>query len=133
MSRKEVASWSRLASGTRTPSRVMRAFWTTRSAILSSRFSVVNPGVPASTTKPLTWPSATSLAQITVRSAKLALPIHFLRPSSTQPFPSRRAVVARPRAAPEPTSGSVSPKAPSCSMRAMAGSQRRFCSSEPQR
>jgi hypothetical protein len=133
VSRNEVAAWSRLVSGTRTSSRVIRAFCTTRRAILSSRFSVTNPGVPASTTKPLTWPSSTSRAQITVRSAKLALPIHFLCPASAQVSPSRRAVVARPREAPEPTSGSVSPNAPSSSMRAMAGSHRCFCSSDPQR
>ena len=33
----------------------------------------------------------------------------------------------------EPWSGSVRPKAPICSIRAMAGSQRCFCSSEPSR
>jgi hypothetical protein len=67
------------------------------------------------------------------RSAKLPLPIHFFCPSSTQLSPSRRAVVRRPRATSEPASGSVSPKAPSSSMRAIAGSQRCFCSSDPQR
>ncbi len=46
--------------------------------------------------------------------------------------PSRRAVVVRPPAAPEPTSGSVSPNAPIFSSRAIAGSHRCFCSSEPQ-
>ena len=61
---------------------------------------------------------------MTTRSAKVALPIHFFSPSSTHSSPSRRAVVARPPAIPEPTSGSVSPKAPISSIRAIAGSQR---------
>ena len=95
--------------------------------------SKVMPSVPFSTTKPLTWSSASSRAQITTRSAKDALPIHFFSPSSTHSSPSRRAVVARPPAIPEPTSGSVRPKAPISSIRAIAGSQRSRCSSEPHR
>jgi hypothetical protein len=59
----------------------MRAFCTIRSAILCSCFSAVNPGVSFRTTKPFTWPSATSLAQITVRSPNVALPIHFFCPN----------------------------------------------------
>ena len=86
--------------------------------------SKVMPSVPFSTTNPLTWSSASSRAQITTRSAKDALPIHFFSPSSTHASPSRRAVVARPPAIPDPTSGSVSPKAPISSIRAIAGSQR---------
>ncbi len=36
VSRNESAFWKRFASGTRTPSSVIWAFWTTRSAILSA-------------------------------------------------------------------------------------------------
>ena len=60
----------------------------------------VNPSVPASTTNPLTWSSATSRAHTMIRSAKVALPIHFFCPFSTQTSPSRRAVVVRPPATP---------------------------------
>ena len=77
VSANELACCSRFASGTRQSSRVIRAFCTIRSAILPWIFSVVKPGVPVSTTKPLTWLSATSRAQTTTRSAKVALPIHF--------------------------------------------------------
>ena len=68
-----------------------------------------------------------------IRSAKEALPIHFFAPLSTHPSPSRRAEVSSPAEMAEPTSGSVSPKAPICSIRAMAGSQRSCCSGEPHR
>jgi hypothetical protein len=40
-------------------------------------------------------------------------------------------VVPGPRAAPDPTSGSVRPKAPISSIRAIAGSQRCRCSADP--
>ena len=133
VSSKELAFWSRLASGTRTPERWTSAFCTTRSAILSWVTSKVMPSVPFSTTNPFTWASAWSRAQMTTRSANEALPIHFFSPSRTHSSPSRRAVVARPPAIPEPVSGSVSPKAPISSIRAIAGSHRSRCSSEPQR
>nr|WP_261818387.1 hypothetical protein [Nocardioides sp. OK12] len=81
----------------------------------------------------MTSPSSSSRAQMITRSAKEALPIHFFSPLSTQPSPSRRAVVARPIEMAEPTSGSVRPKAPISSIRAIAGSQRSRCSSEPHR
>jgi hypothetical protein len=89
--------------------------------------------VSGSTTKPCTRSVSTSWAQTITRSAKLPLPIHFFCPSSTQLSPSRRAVVRSPRAASDPESGSVSPNAPISCIRAIAGSQRSFCSSEPQR
>src|SRR5260370_31302573 len=82
---------------------------------------------------PFTWPSATSRAQIIVRSPKVALPIHFFCPFSTHESPSRRAVVSRPPEVPEPTSGSVKPKEPIFSSRAIGGSHFCFCSSEPPR
>jgi hypothetical protein len=58
------------------------------------------------------------------------LPIHFFRPFSTNESPSRRAEVSSPTAS-EPCAGSVSPKAPIFSSRAIAGSHRSRCSSEP--
>ena len=61
----------------------------------------------------------------------MPLPIHFLAPSITQVSPSRRAEVSRATES-EPWSGSVSANAPIFSSRAMAGSQRCFCSSDPQ-
>ena len=64
-------------------------------------------------------------------SHHVALPIHFFCPFSTHVSPSRRQVVVRPRATPEPTSGSVSPKAPTRSQRRSAGSHSACCSSDP--
>src|SRR2546421_6830642 len=77
VSLKVLAFCRRLASGTRQLSIVIKAFWTTRKAILFLIFSVLKPGVPFSTTKALTLPSETSRAHTTHRSAKVALPIHF--------------------------------------------------------
>ena len=71
--------------------------------------------------KPLTWPSSTSFAQMTVMSEKVALPIQRLAPFSTHESPSRFAVVRRPCAESEPDSGSVSPNAPSTSPLASFG------------
>ena len=70
---------------------------------------------------------------MTTRSAKVPLPIQRFSPSSTHSSPSRRAVVSSPRATSEPPCGSVSPNAPISSIRAIAGSQRSRCSSEPHR
>ena len=58
------------------------------------------------------------------------MPIQRFAPSSTQVSPSRRAVVSRATES-DPWSGSVSAKAPIISIRAIRGSQRSFCSSEP--
>ncbi len=58
------------------------------------------------------------------------LPIHFFCPFSTKESPSRRAEVSSATAS-EPCCGSVRPKAPIFSMRAIAGSHRCRCSSEP--
>ena len=88
------------------------------------------PGDPFSTTNALTCPSSVLRAQTTIRSATVPSPIHRLRPFSTQPSPSRRAEVSRATES-DPWSGSVSANAPSLSIRAMSGSQRAFCSSEP--
>ena len=71
-------------------------------------------------------------AQTTATSATEPFVIHILAPFRIQSSPSRRACV---RIAPgsEPASGSVRPKQPSSSPAAIRGSQRCFCSSEPQR
>src|SRR2546428_9116116 len=68
---------------------------------------------------------------MTVTSLKVALPIHFFWPLSTQVSPSRRAVVVKPPEVPEPTSGSVRPNAPIFSRRAIGGSPLRFFFSSP--
>jgi hypothetical protein len=89
------------------------------------------PGVPFSTRKPRISPSSVC-AQTTATSAIVPFVIHIFAPFRTQSEPSRRAWV---RIAPgsEPASGSVSPKQPIVSPRCIGGSQRSFCSSEPQR
>ena len=111
---------------------VIRPFWTTLSAILFSIFSTLKPGVVLfSTMKPLTWLSSTSRAQMIDTSHHGALPIHFFWPLRIQLSPSRLAVVVSPPPVPEPTSGSVRPKHPIFSRRAIGGSHFCFCSSEP--
>src|SRR5260370_13306366 len=84
-------------------------------------------------TKPLTWLSSRSRAQMTEMSHHGELPIHFFWPLRTQVSPSRFAVVRRPLADPEPTNGSVRPKQPIFSMRAIG--RNHFClySSDPPR
>jgi hypothetical protein len=62
----------------------------------------------------------------------VALPIQRFSPSRTHSSPSRVAVVSIPPATSEPPCGSVSPNAPICSIRAIAGSQRSCCSGVPQ-
>ena len=71
-------------------------------------------------------------AQTTATSEIEPFVIHIFAPLRIQSEPSRRALV---RIVPgsEPASGSVSPKQPIASPRCIAGSQRSFCSSEPQR
>src|SRR5277367_3719318 len=81
--------------------------------------------------KPFTWLSATSRAQMIETSHQGALPIHFFWPFKDHVSPSRLAVVVRPPPEPEPTSGSVRPKHPIFSMRAIGGSHFCFCSSDP--
>ena len=134
VSRKDASAWRRLASGTRQSLSVIWPFWTTFRAILFWIFSTLKPGVVLfSTMKPLTWLSAASRAQMIETSHHGALPIQRFWPLRTQMSPSRLAVVSRPAPAPEPTSGSVSPKQPIFSMRAIGGSHFCFCSSDPPR
>src|SRR6202166_3224574 len=99
---------------------VVRAFWTTLRAILFWIFSTLNPGVVLfSTINALTWLSARSRAQMIEMSHHGELPIHFFWPLRIHVSPSRFAVVVRPPEAPEPTRGSVKPKQPICSQRAI--------------
>jgi hypothetical protein len=65
-----------------------------------------------------------------VTSAKVALPIQRFAPSIMYSSPSRLALVSSITAS-EPWFGSVSPKAPIFSHRAIGGSHFSFCSSEP--
>jgi len=65
------------------------------------------------------------------RSHQGALPIQRFWPFRIQLSPSRFAVVVRPPPVPEPTSGSVRPKQPIFSKRAIGGSHFCFCSSVP--
>ena len=134
VSRNDESAWRRFASGTRQSFRVIWPFWTTLRAILFWIFSTLKPGVVLfSTMKPLTWLSARSRAQMIDTSHHGALPIHRFWPLRIHVSPSRFAVVSRPPPAPEPTNGSVSPKQPIFSMRAIGGSHFCFCSSDPPR
>ena len=78
----------------------------------------------------MTWPSSSERAQTTTTSAIEPLPIQRFSPSRIQSSPSRRALVSSATES-EPCAGSVSANAPTASSRAIAGSQRCFCSSEP--
>src|SRR3954454_14836471 len=71
-------------------------------------------------------------AKISATSALLPSEIHILLPVISQP-PSTFLARVFWLAASEPVSGSVNPKHPSASPEHSAGSQRCFCSSEPQR
>src|SRR5256885_4424960 len=83
------------------------------------------------TRKPLISPASVR-AHTTATSAIVPFVIHIFVPSRIQSEPSRRACV-RLDPGSEPASGSVSPKHPIASPSCMGGSQRCFCSSEPQR
>src|SRR5271157_2151635 len=98
-----------------------------------SIFLTEKPGLSLPTTKPLTWFEVSSRAQMMLISAKVAFPIHFFSPLSTQASPSRRQVVIIPPDVADPTRGSVRPNEPIFSNRIIAGNQRCFCSSSPQR
>ena len=94
---------------------------------------VENPGVSRGTRKPLipppSWPVC---AHTTATSAMPPLVIHIFVPVRIQSRPPFRALVRMPDGS-LPKSGSVSPKQPIASPSCIAGSQRCFCSSEPQR
>src|SRR6202795_4181972 len=113
---------------------VIRPFCTTLRAILFWIFSTLNPGVVLfSTINALTWLSARSRAQMIDMSHHGELPSFFFWPLGAQVPPSRLAVVVGPPDVPDPTRGSVKPKQPIFSQRAIAGSHFFFFSSEPPR
>jgi len=95
-------------------------------------FSTLKPGVVLfSTMKPLTWLSARSRAQMMehrtmarCRSSLLAVEDPGCRPRASLSSAGRGD-------APKPTSGSVRPKQPIFSKRAIGGSHFCFCSSDP--
>ena len=87
--------------------------------------------MPFSTMKPWIAPSSVR-AQTIAMSAIVPFVIHIFAPFRIQSEPSRRACV-RIEPGSEPASGSVRPKQPITSPECIAGSQRSFCSSEPQR
>ena len=91
----------------------------------------LNPGMSFSTRNPRIS-SSSVLAHTTATSAIVPFVIHIFAPFRTQSPPSRCACV-RIEPGSEPASGSVRPKQPIASPVCMAGSQRSFCSSEPQR
>ncbi len=129
--RSVLAPGSMFSAGTRTS-------WSTSSEVTDARSEIflwisgaVKPGVPFSTMNPRISPSSVR-AHTTAMSAMVPFVIHIFAPFRTQSPPSRFACV---RIVPgsEPASGSVRPKQPITSPVCMAGSQRSFCSSEPQR
>ena len=89
----------------------------------------VNPGVRGSTRKPRIS-SRSSFAQTSATSATDPFVIHIFVPVIAHPPARRRARVCI-AAGSLPAVGSVSPKQPSFSPAAIAGSQRRRCSSVP--
>ncbi len=88
-----------------------------------------NPGVSVGTTKPRT-PSSVA-AHTTATLATEPLVIHIFVPSRIQSPPSTWRATVRIELGSDPESGSVRPKQPIASPAAIAGSQRCFCSSEP--
>ncbi len=89
---------------------------------------VEKPGVSVGTMNPST-PSSL-VAHTIATSAMPPFVIHIFVPLTIQSEPSRRAWVLM-RAGSLPASGSVRPKQPTTSPRAIGGSQRCFCSSLP--
>ena len=95
----------------------------------------LKPSVSVGTRKqarPRCLSSGSVCAKTSATSATLPSEIHIFWPSIRQP-PSTRSARVRIEAASEPESGSVSPKQPKVSPVHRPGSQRRLCSSVPQR
>src|SRR5215475_14822648 len=97
-----VASGSWADAGSRQPSNDSSLVTEARSDSFRPTSRVPNPGVPRGTRNPRT-PSSVR-AHTTATSAQPPLVIHILVPDSTQPAPSRRAVV-RMLPGSEPESG----------------------------
>ena len=119
-----------MASGTSTLSSTSSLVTEARSESLPCITGALKPGVPFSTRNPLTLPSS-FLAQTTATSASDPFVIHIFEPFRTQPESVFFARVRMP-AGLDPASGSVSPKQPISSPAAIPGSQRSFCSSDPE-
>ena len=122
-------SGRRFSSGTRTS-------WSTSSDVTDARSEsflwisgAEKPGMSFSTMNP--WIASSSVRAHTIAmSAIVPFVIHIFAPFRIQSEPSRRACV-RIEPGSEPASGSVSPKHPITSPVCIGGSQRSFCSSEP--
>ena len=101
-------------------------------AELALDLPVREPGVSVGTRNAVTprGPASPVRANTSARSAQVPLVMNIFEPDSTQPSPSRTALVARLPAS-EPVSGSVSPKQASDSPVQRRVSQRCFCSSVP--
>jgi hypothetical protein len=91
----------------------------------------LKPGIAFSMRKPRISPSSVR-AHTIATSAIEPFVIHIFDPERIQSAPSRRARV-RMEPGSEPASDSVRPKQPIASPACIAGSQRSFCSSDPQR
>ena len=128
-------SGSTASAGRRTPSSTSSEVTEARSETLRWIRGAEKPAVSVGTTNPRTaprsGPSGSVRAHTTATSATEPLVIHILAPSRIQsPEASVRAMVRIDEGS-EPESGSVSPKQPIRSPAAIPGSQRCFCSSEP--
>ena len=125
---RPVTPGSTASAGSRTSVSVMSHWMDARMDSLGSIAVAVNPGVSVGITKPRipSW----VLAQMIATSAIEARPIQRLVPVSSQPSPSRTAVVSMLDGS-LPAVGSVSPKQPTSSPVAIPGSQRCLCSSLP--
>ena len=129
--RSEFTSGKRFSSGTRTSRSTSSDVTDARSDIFLCISGASKPFMPRSTRKPLISPSSVR-AQTTATSAIVPFVIHIFDPLRIQSEPLRFAVV-RIEPGSDPASGSVRPKQPIASPVCSGGSQRCFCSSEPQR
>ena len=121
------------SAGSRTWSKLIALDSETRSECLSSIRCTVTPGRSVGTRKPRMLRGSSLplvFAQTTATSAEGPFESHFLRPCSSQPPSASVASVIIP-AGLLPCSGSVRPKQPITSPRAIRGSQCRFCASLP--
>ena len=123
-----VAPSSRASSPMRQSSNTSSEVTEARNDSLRWTSAVWKPGAERSTTNPRT-PSSLC-AHTTATSAMPPFVIHIFEPFSTHPS-ERRVAVVRMEAGSLPASASVRPKHPMISPRAIRGSHRCFCSSDP--
>ena len=122
-------SGRRFSSGTRTSCSTSSDVTDARSESFLWISGAEKPAMPRSTMNP--WIASSSVrAQTIAMSAIVPFVIHILAPFRIQSEPSRLACM-RIEPGSEPASGSVRPKQPMTSPVCMGGSQRSFCSSEP--